>query len=135
MAMTLQVGDRITTRLLAHDSPVCIYHLLDPRDESVRYVGSTNDPHKRYAAHISDATKTSYGGFRSTSKKDVWIRELALIGLEPVLVVVNICDRGDAVASEVAEHQRQVGRGVSLLNRVTPCRNAIYSQLAASDAS
>lgn len=45
-----------------------IYMLIDPRDRSIRYIGMSNDPNKRYIQHIQRA--------QSSSLKDRWIIEL-----------------------------------------------------------
>lgn len=58
-----------------------IYHLIDPRDRLVRYVGKSTNPTARLRAHIQEAKDA-----QNTAKKR-WIAELAAIGLAPVLVV------------------------------------------------
>lgn len=126
--MTLKVGDRITTRFGGPDSRAYIYHLVDPRDESICYVGSTNDPYKRYSAHISEALKLSCRGLIATNKKSIWIRELDELGLEPVLVIVGTCEREEATIEEIAEYYRQADAGAVLLNRSVPCRNTSYAR-------
>lgn len=55
-----------------------VYALIDPRDNTVRYVGITERPiNKRLAGHLlgNDGNKT----------KIAWISELAQIGISPII--------------------------------------------------
>lgn len=58
-----------------------IYHLIDPRDRLVRYVGKSGNPAGRLRAHIQEAVDA-----QNTAKKR-WIAELTALGLRPVLVI------------------------------------------------
>ena len=53
-----------------------LYFLRDPRDNSVFYVGITNDPQRRYQDHISSIS----GNY----EKDTQIYQLAKLGLLPI---------------------------------------------------
>src|SRR5258708_2689014 len=46
-----------------------IYALIDPRDNTVRYVGVTNDVYKRFLSHINGAGSNNFA-------KNAWIHEL-----------------------------------------------------------
>lgn len=59
-----------------------IYALKDPRDGSVRYVGKSNDPVKRYAIHLCRQT-----GVDTQVKR--WVQDLKAQGLRPILVIVE----------------------------------------------
>jgi hypothetical protein len=59
-----------------------VYHLIDPIDDIVRYVGKTTHPKSRLASHIADAMKR-----QNTSKKR-WIAGLINAGEKPILKVI-----------------------------------------------
>jgi hypothetical protein len=60
-----------------------IYHLVDPRDAKVRYVGMTRNPKSRFRSHIAEAHE------RDNTDKKRWIRELLAAGMQPVLAIVG----------------------------------------------
>lgn len=64
---------------------VFVYRLVDPRDESTKYVDSSSNPFTRLKAHWKNATTP-------LCDCDVceWIRELSLDGLRPRMEVVKI---------------------------------------------
>lgn len=78
-----------------------VYHLIDPRDKAVRYVGMTQTPRARLRAHIQEAREA-----QNTNKKR-WIAGLMAEGLEPVQVIcATFCTELAARARESAEcHQ------------------------------
>lgn len=55
-----------------------VYFLRDPRDLSVRYVGMSYNPRKRFIHHCS----TPY------DPKSYWVKELKLLGTKPLLQIV-----------------------------------------------
>ena len=61
---------------------VCIYALIDPRTNQVRYIGKANEPSERLRQHISSAR-------RQESHKARWIKELLALNLQPVLKVLE----------------------------------------------
>lgn len=63
-----------------------VYHLVDPRDRAVRYIGKTGSPAARLRAHIQEAREA-----QNTAKKR-WIAELLRLGLQPVLVIIATCE-------------------------------------------
>lgn len=66
---------------------VCIYGLIDPRGNRIKYIGQTIDIERRYKQHCSPKKKT---------KKDEWIRELLNDGLIPALVHLETVSSIDA---------------------------------------
>lgn len=78
-----------------------IYHLIDPRDRAVRYVGKSGNPTARLRAHIQESAAA-----QNTAKKR-WIAELADLGLRPILVVAaTVLDEPTARALESAHCHR-----------------------------
>lgn len=59
-----------------------IYTLIDPRNEQVIYVGRSTNPKHRLLEHVGECTKTS-------SKKDLYLRGLLLLGIIPELFIVD----------------------------------------------
>lgn len=62
-----------------------IYCLKDPTDFSLKYVGKSNNPYKRYYGHIGDVKK----GYKT--KKCNWIRKLLKNNLRPILEILEEC--------------------------------------------
>jgi len=60
-----------------------VYHLVDPRNAVVRYVGMTRNPKNRLRGHIAEAME------RDNTEKKRWIRELLAAGMQPVLAIVG----------------------------------------------
>ncbi len=65
-----------------------IYYLICPIDKTVKYVGKSKDPQKRYKQHI---TKLD----RLMTPKRLWLEDLFRKGLKPICRVVEDCV-GDA---------------------------------------
>jgi hypothetical protein len=61
---------------------IYIYILIDPRTESVRYVGKTNNPRLRFNVHTSRK-------FDKKSHRDMWVKQLCELGLKPLMVIVE----------------------------------------------
>ncbi len=62
-----------------------VYHLVDPRCRTIRYIGKTASPRSRLRAHIQEAREA-----QNTDKKR-WIADLLAQGLQPVLVIAATC--------------------------------------------
>lgn len=67
-----------------------IYSLSDPRDGVVRYVGQTRAP---LWSRLSEHIQTAKRGKPKHSPKAAWIRELRALGLKPVIVELEACER------------------------------------------
>ncbi len=63
-----------------------IYSLTDPIDNQIKYIGKSNNPHKRYYNHIGDVKK----GFKN--KKCNWLRKLLNENKKPILQILEECD-------------------------------------------
>ena len=97
---------------------VAIYALVDPRDETVRYVGKSVDPTLRLAYHVEDRR----------GRKGAWIAELKDDGLVPRM---EILDRANWSEWEIAEQrwiQFYAGRG-SLYNVEVGGRGYLHKAL------
>jgi hypothetical protein len=55
-----------------------IYGLVDPRDDLIKYVGKADKPQRRLTAHVCRAVKK-----KRPTKKDLWLKELHALGLQP----------------------------------------------------
>lgn len=72
------------------------YALIDPRDNSVRYIGKSANIERRYKTHLA-AVKNDIGWVKErgdtwmqfiqlhSSAKKAWLVELGLLGLKPIL--------------------------------------------------
>jgi len=80
-----------------------IYHLVDPNDRLVRYVGKTTTPAARLRGHIKDAEAGD-----NTEKKR-WIRGLLARGQQPIMVTVaSFPDDHSARIRESAECRKHL---------------------------
>jgi group I intron endonuclease len=59
-----------------------IYGLSDPLTKEVRYIGKTNDLHKRYLRHLSRSQ-------RETNHRACWIKHLLNNGVKPEMFIVE----------------------------------------------
>jgi len=114
------VGDRLTAMSLTRIERGYIYHLIDPRTNSVRYVGSTVNPTQRYNAHLYEARKTNYAGEPHTGRKNLWVRGLIGSGSSLVMEIVAVVDPAEMLTAEANEYARQISSGAHLLNRGKP---------------
>lgn len=62
-----------------------IYALIDPRDNTIRYIGKSDDVKYRYYQHLH-----SIGGGRQERQ---WIRELKILELVPALRILETIDK------------------------------------------
>lgn len=100
-----------------------VYILSDPRDEEIRYVGSTLRPKARLRAHI--ATGRNY----PRTKLQIWIADLLRDGVQPMMGIVAIVIMGDLQQVEYAYCCKLRRRGARLLTQ--PNANPIASRSAA----
>ncbi len=70
-------------------SPYVVYGLYDPKNDSLRYIGKTNNLKIRFSRHLRDAKK----GVRTHAHR--WIAKLLLDGLQPVARVIQECFSGE----------------------------------------
>jgi len=78
-----------------------IYGLKDPRDGSIRYIGKSEDPERRFKGHLTD---------KAYSPKTIWLDRLHAEGLQPELVIF------DEVSADVWRRveQRWITKGLAL---------------------
>ena len=90
-------------------SKYSIYHLVDPENKIVRYVGKSVSPRARLASHIKESQTK-----QNTAKKQ-WIKSLFDRGLKPVMIIVNSFD--NEPAARVAE-SREVHRHIKTIYNI-----------------
>lgn len=84
--------------LQQHDKQYYIYVLLDPRDDTVRYVGITNNAELRYNQHLDG---------RSNINVWRWHQEIKKSGVLPILRIIETISRDDNMS--FADFMRIVG--------------------------
>lgn len=67
--------------MITQSRTLCIYALIDPRSNDIKYIGVTSDPRQRLKSHLSEV-----GNIR----KRRWIRELANEGLKPSMKIIEV---------------------------------------------
>jgi group I intron endonuclease len=77
-------------------NPQYIYELIDPRDNSVRYIGKTNNPRKRIVLHLSRAKKST------KTRKEAWMKGLLNEGLAPIMNIIKVCELEEVNTVEIA---------------------------------
>lgn len=94
-----------------HQRPYFIYELIDPRTQTIRYVGITMDPKYRYVQHHNT-------GSQANEAKCDWINELVEQGLAPIMNILETVMEGEAAARKQERHwiQTYVAQGIDLLN-------------------
>lgn len=75
-----------------------VYALIDPRDETIRYVGVTNKPRRRLSEHSKDRPLHS--------QKAAWLADLDVAGLVPRMQILEIV--GSSGESPFAAEQRWI---------------------------
>lgn len=91
-----------------------IYHLVDPHDNTVRYVGCCSDPKARLRNHCNESKR------RQTTKKTRWIHALMAENTLPALVIVATYT--DALASKTAEHNEILRHKATIFNIHDPLK-------------
>lgn len=92
-----QIGDIVeySTRKFVY-----FYILIDPRDNTVRYVGQTSDPKARLSAHIRESERVVINYW---SKKHTWVNALLKKDMLPVMKIIDIkeiTNRSDILSRE-----------------------------------
>lgn len=59
-----------------------IYILQDPRNNLVKYVGKSNNPHRRFLSHLWETPKNKSYCYK-------WIQNLKKKGLKPIMTVID----------------------------------------------
>lgn len=85
-------------RLEWHERCYQVYALIDPRDNTIRYIGKSGDMQRRYYEHIHLA-----GGGWNEKK---WVNELKDLGLSPVLQILETVDADDASYKLVLQREQ-----------------------------
>lgn len=90
-----------------------IYALKDPRDHTVRYVGYSKNPEKRYGQHLLLIDKSR--------DKNEWIQELFSLHLLPELTLIDTAEiKVEAERKEAEWIQQYLRDGELLTNGVIP---------------
>lgn len=66
---------------------ISIYGLVDPRNNTIRYIGQAIDYNRRFSQHLSDSADTP---------KVKWISELKDSGLKPSIIILGECDESES---------------------------------------
>lgn len=116
MSCDFKPGDEIIGYEQCYRRKAFVYHLVDPTDQTVKYVGSTVNPTARYLAHLNEALSAT----RCRTSKDEWIVGLLKLGMQFVMRIVSSCDIQVAGVSELREYESQKASGAVLLNGCKP---------------
>ena len=100
----------MTHSTMTADKEWYIYHLIDPRYYSVRYVGWTTDMKKRLIQHTRSVQKGE------KSLKADWFREVLAEGFTPIIVQVGLGFGLGWEQAEIAEIALQRSLGAKLTN-------------------
>jgi hypothetical protein len=130
-----QVGDRLSSMSLTKIECGYVYHLIDPRDNSVRYVGSTVNPSQRYNAHITEAVKIVKRNPDHAGKKELWICDVMSAGLAVVMEIVEVVDPAWMLKAESDEYLRLVAAAAPILNTRRPNTGGWNKRFACTNAS
>jgi predicted GIY-YIG superfamily endonuclease len=87
-----------------------IYKLVDPRDDTIGYVGISNNPNARYKQHVN---------MQDTNEKKIfWIQQLLQENIQPKMRIIEMIeeDEGEAYNREKYWIQYYLEKGVDLTN-------------------
>lgn len=88
-----------------------IYELIDPRTDTVFYIGITNDPNQRFQAHLHDA--------KTNDKKSERIEQLREESFEPRMRILEIVEtREEAIERETYWIHEYLQQGIVLTNKL-----------------
>jgi predicted GIY-YIG superfamily endonuclease len=92
-----------------------VYELIDPRTNAVGYVGITDNPNRRFLAHLGD-TETNH-------RKQRWMRQLQSEGLEPRMRILEVLEtKEEALEREKHWIQYHIRQGAQLTNIMNAAR-------------
>lgn len=87
---------------------VSIYCLKDPRTDLICYIGKAKDPEKRQKGHRYSHTNRLFAA---------WVRELSMLGLEPVMQILEVTTSDQADTREWHWIEWAVNSGLRLVNK------------------
>jgi hypothetical protein len=91
-----------------------IYALVDPRNNTIRYIGKSVKPRARFTGHLSQSS------LKKSSHKNNWIKSLLAIGLKPELEIIDEVDYRD---DWTIEEKRWIARIRNLAPNYPPLTN------------
>lgn len=90
----------------------CVYELIDPRDNSCRYIGVTFNADQRYKQHCNCTV------FQGNAQMLRWKHELESVGLKPTMnILESPIDAEVLLDREVEWCRTRANEGCDLLNR------------------
>lgn len=100
---------------MAQGDSMIIYALIDPRDNSVRYVGKTHrTAHRRLRRHLAECY------LKADTYKDRWIRSLLKENLEPEIIVLQTCASAELLNEAERGHIARLRAEGARLTNLTP---------------
>lgn len=96
----------------SHKGTGIIYGLQDPETNEMRYVGRTTSIIQRYRKHRI----VTHQDIKENKQKSEWILSLQSKGLNPYLVILEICKQKQIVEREKAHIDYFLEKGARLLN-------------------
>lgn len=99
---------------------VQIYLLIDPRNYSPFYVGASMQPVRQIK--IRHMHKSDYKPFKSKQgnesfyQKNLLLYELYLLKMEPIVLVLELCNKEEATKREKFFYDRLMELGYTMLN-------------------
>jgi len=90
------------------EETVFIYELIDPVTQQTRYIGKSNNLHRREIEHIND---------KSINHRTNWINKLKRQRLKPILNVIDIVPKSEWEFWEMWWIEVYLSWGISLTNR------------------
>ena len=76
------------------ENKVFIYGLLDPLTNDIRYIGKSNNPHRRFLSHI-------YNSILKKTYKDHWICKLLENNYKPLMIIIEECNETNWIEREM----------------------------------
>lgn len=87
-----------------------VYALVDPRDDTIRYIGMSKNVWRRYAMHLLIPSK-------GAASKTAWIKRLKEIDLAPLLTILETAEtEEDALKRETYWIKHYLKQDTPLLN-------------------
>ncbi len=109
------------------ESSRSIYALIDPRDDTVRYVGCAIDVDERLSGHIHD---------KSNTPKCLWLADLKQQGLLPRVEVLETgCSFSGAFNREAYWIQKMLRSGAPLTNVVSVNEKGWFAKQSPSEVN